>query len=183
MKKIAVLVILAGLLSGCATPRYPADPGENAASVTYIRKDVNHYISQETGEVVPAEEKEGYPGKLIGTEYRRTFPTTIYEYESVSCAGSPAVAGYLNIDEPDHARKTLKVRAGVLLVNSFRTKYQTCERDCYKHFYTSVAFVPEQNGQYEVVVEPIDGVRVYKLDNGQRVAQDVKTDLPEACQY
>ncbi len=183
MKKLLVLAILLSLLSGCAKPIYSVDRSGGLASVTYVRHDVNHYISEQTGEIVPAAEKETFAGKMISTEYRRTFPTAIYLYQSVECSKNPTIMGRLDLKRPKTASATFQVKAGAPLVNSFRTKFQSCQRDCYKYFYTSSVFTPEENAHYEVVVEPIDGVTVYKLENGAKHLLEVTSNLPKACQF
>ncbi len=183
MKKFILLISFLTLLSGCAKPIYSVDNSGALASVTYVRQDVNHYISEKTGNIVPVDEKDTFNGKLISTEYRRTFPTAIYLYKSVACSSSPVVMGQLNLNRSVSSTATFKVKAGVPLVNSYRTKYQSCARSCFKFFYTSSAFVPEENANYEIVIEPIDGVSVYKLENGKKIKQKVDSDLSASCNY
>ncbi|TKB47743.1 hypothetical protein FCL40_14800 [Ferrimonas sediminicola] len=179
MTRTLLLVALASLLGGCATPRLPMDPSGPVATVTYIRQDVNHYIDEATGQVIPAETHTAFAGKLISTEYRKTFASTIYQYRSTECQGGPTIIGHINLDQPT----TVKVSAGQPLVNSYRTQFQSCEKNCFKRYYTASVFTPEENGRYELVVEPIDGPVLYKLENGERIPQPLRTDLPERCQY
>jgi hypothetical protein len=75
------------------------------------------------------------------------------------------------------------VQSGVSLVNSYRMKYQTCQRGCYKYFYTSSVFVPEKGMDYDIILEPIDGVDVYKIDNGMKIKQEGSAKISESCRY
>ncbi len=181
MKKTIAALGLLALIAGCAKPLYMVDQGGKLASVTYIREDVNHYISEDSGNIISKNKKDQFPGTLFSTQEGRSLPTTIYVYKSRECSGSPAIMGHLKPYQG--ASATLPVKAGVPLVNVYRTKYQTCKRECYKHFYTSSVFVPKENMHYEVVVEPINGVSVYTIEQGKRVKQDVDSNLPASCQY
>lgn len=181
MKTVSLIAALA-LLAGCAKPVYTVDRSGATASVTYLREDVNHYIAQDTGAVVPEDRKDTYRAPLIWTEFTPSFPTVVYLYRSAQCSGGPVVMGRLDRDRGPYIL-TREVKAGVPLVNSYRTKFQTCDRDCYKHFYTSSVFTPEPDGRYEVVIEPIDGTRVYKLVEGGRTEVETGPALPPSCQY
>ncbi len=183
MKNLTLMMALTGLLVGCASPVYLVDNNGPLASVTYVRTEVNHYISEQTGEVVPSDQVATFSGRMITTEHRKTYPTTLYLYDTVDCSDSPTVMGSIDYDDPNARRVTLQVAAGVPLVNSYRTQFKTCERDCYKRFYVSSMFVPQANARYEVVVEPIDGVTVYQWVGDEKQPVAVETNLPKACQY
>lgn len=179
MRSCLYLLVLATLLlSGCATP-YVTDYSGKTAMVTYIRDaGQEHLFSEQTGEVVlPGSQ---VAGPIYSSLYGKVGMTTVDLFPTEQCDQSPRIMGSIS------SRKksvTATVKADVPLVNSYRTEYQTCERHCYKFFYTSSVFTPKANGRYEVLIEPINGVTVYELENGKRVEIEDVWQAPGTCRY
>lgn len=179
MRCLCVTIVLATLLiSGCATS-YSVDESGKTALVTY-RRDLSHehYFSERTGEVVA--KGNDISGPLYSSIEGRTGRTGVYYHQSESCATFPKIMGGL---DRNNGSLSIKVKAGVPLVNSYRTEYQTCRRECHKLFYTSSVFIPEENARYEAVVEPIDGVTLYKIVDGKRIKQTDITQAAGNCRY
>lgn len=183
MKTPLFAVIAMLMIAGCAKPYYSAGRGGPLASVTYVRQDATHYIDENSGAPIPEAELSAFTGRWISTDNQRLFPTTIYLYKTEACNGAPDLMGRLDARRAATASKTVAVRAGVPLVNSFRTKFKTCQRECYKFFYSSSVFVPEQGGRYEVIVEPINGVTVYRLGEGGKKTLEASSVPAGACRY
>ncbi|WP_158104889.1 hypothetical protein [Vibrio vulnificus] len=179
MKNITVLIAFISLAFGCAKPVYIVDKSGETASVSLFRKDQNYFIAEETGNVLSKSEASTFSGAVFNTKHAPAQPTAIYLYNSTDCSGSPYLLGNVSPGRPD----TFTVKAGAPLVLSFRTRVQSCERDCFKSYYTSSIFTPEDGEEYELFVEPINGVEVYKVTSNGNVKIVTGEKLPPSCNY
>lgn len=179
MRSCLYLLVLATLLlSSCATP-YVTDHSGKTAMITYIRDlGQEHLFSEQTGEVVlPGSQ---VAGPIYSSLYGKVGATSVYLHPTEQCEQFPRTMGSIYSRQKS---VSVTVKADVPLVNSYRTEYQTCERHCYKFFYTSSVFTPKENGRYEVLIEPINGVTVYQLENGKREEIEDVRKAPGACRY
>lgn len=182
MKRYVLLAVCGVILSGCAGS-YSPNMGGPVATVTYIRQLKNHYIAKATGQVVAEQDRSSVAGPIFATENLPPRSTVVYTYSNPQCTGKPAILGSVGMKNYQELPLTVQVNAGIPLNNSYRTSYFTCGKDCSKSFYTSSVFTPESGARYEVVVEPIDGAIVYKIENDKRIQLEQVSTLPEYCRF
>lgn len=179
MKKLTVLFVFIALSFGCAKPIYIVDKSGATASITLFRKDQNHFIVEESGSVLSKNEASTYSGKVFNTKGSEALATSIYLYNTMECSSSPYLLGTISPSKP----LTYTVKASTPLILSYRTRVQSCEQDCFKAYYTSSVFTPEDGAQYELYVEPINGVEVYKVTPDGNVKVKANGPLPTSCNY
>lgn len=172
------MIVCVLFVSGCAMPRM-VEPTGPVATITYTR-DISkeHVFSEYTGKVV--DKNSAGSGPVFSSNHGSISGTTIYNYASETCPYPPQIIGSVSSRE---RATTVKVQAGQPLINSFRTEYQTCKRSCYKLFYTSMVFTPEVNAVYEVIIEPIEGVTVYKIEGEERIEANDIAMASGKCEY